>query len=272
MDHKLKLSVVSRSSDPTRYQRLVGSLLYASINTRPDISIAVKQLSKHLLSHDATHIDAAKRVFRYIKGTISAGLLVPSNLNLTNIRIFTDADWAQDIPSRRSTTGLLFLIDNFPVDYYCREQKSVSLSTFEAEMFAISQATRVVTHYRYLLTELHVIPSNFTFPVHSDSESAIAALMQPDAKAPSKHIDIRIKYLQQKIVRKEIMLSHVRTKDNYADFLTKPLQWEIFHPLTSPYIHSVPGSTPPPTGTSLRSGDENQNNSHTGSLVLRTLT
>jgi hypothetical protein len=226
-------------ANPKEYQELVGSLIHASTYTHPDISYTTKELSKHLLAHDKTHFDAVKRCFRYLKGVKHTGLFA-SRKGKFQIDIYVDADWASDKDTRRSTSGMVMLVDNMVVAYSSKEQKSVALSTCEAELFAISQAIRLVGYLRQVLLELKIITKDYCFTIYSDSQSAIALLKNESAQIPAKHIDLRLKYIQEKLVRGEVELIYIPSADNLADICTKPLGIDSHTRLTSRLLRSLP--------------------------------
>jgi hypothetical protein len=211
-----------RNSDPTLYQQMVGSLIYASSNTRFDIAYATKEAARHLLGHGKPHFDMVKRIFRYLSGTKNQALFTPWDGPFI-ITVYCDADWASDRVSRRSTTGVLIKIDSMVIAFYSKEQKSVSLSTCEAELYALSQAVRLVGYFRCLLLELRLIPHDYCFVIQCDSQSAINLVNNDAAQIPAKHIDIRLKYLQEQVARGRIKIVYVNTKDNDSDICTKAL-------------------------------------------------
>ncbi|CAK5265853.1 unnamed protein product, partial [Mycena citricolor] len=86
------------------YQNMIGSLLYAAITTRPDISFAVQTLSQFNTNPGPEHLTAVKRVFRYLRGTINLGITYYSDL-ASALELFSDADWGSNPDSRRSITG-----------------------------------------------------------------------------------------------------------------------------------------------------------------------
>jgi len=93
-------------------QELVGSLLYLATGTRPDISVAVGQLTRHVSASAMEHLAAAKTVLRYLKGTASLGLTYGSAAAMGG---YSDADYAGDLDTRRSTTGYVFTFNGAAV-------------------------------------------------------------------------------------------------------------------------------------------------------------
>ena len=101
------------------YQSIIGSLMFAMVGTRPDIAYAVSVLSRFSLNPSQAHIQAARRVLRYLNGTINLGINYgggkPTNdLEHLNIRCYTDADWGGYLETRRSTSGYICMINGGP--------------------------------------------------------------------------------------------------------------------------------------------------------------
>ncbi|XP_020696003.1 uncharacterized protein LOC110109328 [Dendrobium catenatum] len=125
-------------SDPTTYRRVTGSLQYLTL-TRPDIAHAVNVLSQHL--HDPTpqHTYLLKRLLRYIKGSVKLGLpILPGPLTLST---YSDADWAGDPNTRKSTTGHCTFLGNTLISWTVKKQNTVSRSSTESEYRALAAAT-----------------------------------------------------------------------------------------------------------------------------------
>ena len=126
------------------YRELVGALMYLSVCTRPDITHAASYLSQFNNCYDSDHWTAAKRVLRYLKGTRDVGLIYGKTSDpLTG---FVDADWANCEIDRKSYTGFVFILAGCPISWESRKQRTVALSSMEAEYMAISDATKEATH------------------------------------------------------------------------------------------------------------------------------
>jgi hypothetical protein len=127
--------------DPTEYQAIVGSLMYAALGTRPDIAYAVAALSRYNSRPSTVHLTAAKRVLRYLKTTKTAKLYYSTN-GVTELHGYTDADWAGDSADRKSQGGYTFIMGGAAVSWQSRKQPLIALSTLEAEYIACSDAVR----------------------------------------------------------------------------------------------------------------------------------
>ena len=213
---------LEKTEDPSLYQQTVGTLIHTAVYARPDVAFAVKELSQHMTSHSEIHHQAANRVMMYLNTTKYHALFAKKTKEF-KIEIYTDADWAGNPVTRRSTTGFIAMVNGMIVTYYSRDQKSVSLSTCEAELYAISNALRLVTYLRGLLLEMNMIDETYEFEIQSDSKAAIALCQDDAGMSPQKHIDIRLKYIQEKIKSGMCKLVHVNGSLNLADIFTKPL-------------------------------------------------
>ena len=145
----LKL-IASESVDATLYRQLIGSLMYL-VNTRPDLSFAVNTLSQFMVEPRRVHWIVAKHVLRYIAGTMDYGL---HYVRGDGVRLVGYSDWAGCASDRKSTSGCCFGLGSVIVSWFSRKQKSVALSSAEAEYMAASQASYEAIWLRKLLVGL----------------------------------------------------------------------------------------------------------------------
>ena len=137
-----KLSDDEEAFDLKLYQQAIGCLTYASTATRPDIATAVGILSQFMSNPSKQHWVGVKRILRYIRGTSNFGLKFSADDKEPLIYGYSDADWAGDIETRRSTSGYVFQIGNSTISWCSRKQSSVAKSSTEAEYIALSFATQ----------------------------------------------------------------------------------------------------------------------------------
>ena len=212
---------VSAKVDKSLYQSLVGSLLYAAVATRPDIGQSVSAVSKYSSDPTMAHLTAAKRVLRYLKGTMDLGLTYKkSDGNV--LKAYSDSDWAGDQDDRHSTSGYVSVLSGGAVNWLSKKQASVALSTAEAEYIALSAATQEVIWLRRLLEDFGVNMSLST-EVLEDNQGAIAISKNPVRHNRTKHIDIRYHFIREAVEDGTVRLTYCPTKDMVADILTKPL-------------------------------------------------
>lgn len=115
MDSHLKLREDTGDclSDPSDYQQLIGKLIYLTL-TRPDISFPIHVLSKFMHKPTTAHLQAAKRILRYLLGTLNQGILLASSSTAT-LTAYCDSDWAGCPNTRRSTSGFCVLLGHSPI-------------------------------------------------------------------------------------------------------------------------------------------------------------
>lgn len=204
----------------TPYREAVGSLLYLTTTTRPDIAYAVSQVAQHSENPNKTHWTAVKRILAYLKGTSRHGLCFTkgSRRPLTG---FTDADYAGDVSTRRSTTGSLFLFNDGPISWCSRRQTCVALSTTEAEFVAASETVKEAVWLRRFFKEIGMEIG--PLPIMCDNQSAIRLVKNPEFHQRTKHIDVRYYFIRGSQEADEIDISYVETERQLADILTKPL-------------------------------------------------
>jgi hypothetical protein len=136
---------------------------------------------------------------------------------------YSDADWAGDIDTQRSTTGFVVMLNNGAVAWKSRRQPTVALSTMESEYMALTEATKELKWIKTLLTELDCKSNIDATDLFSDSQSAIALAKNPVSHARAKHIDIRHHFVREAIDDKIIWVQYIPTAEMTADSLTKAL-------------------------------------------------
>ena len=134
---KLQIDGDEKEVDPTLYKQIVGSLRYLC-NTRPDIAYCVGLISRFMEKPKTPHFLAAKRILRYVKGTLDLGILYPYSQKNIEGEVFgySDSDWCGDKDDRKSTTGYVFKFGTSPISWCSKKQSVVALSTCEAEYIA----------------------------------------------------------------------------------------------------------------------------------------
>jgi hypothetical protein len=211
--------------DPTYFKSLVGSLRYLTC-TRPDILYGVGLVSRYMETPDQSHLFAAKRILRYIKGTHSDGLFYQSGGDL-NLAGYSDSDWGRDLDERKSTTGFVFFIGDTAFTWTSKKQAIVTLSSCEAEYVAANSAVCHAIWLRNVLKHLG-FPQEVPTEIYVDNRSAIALAKNPTHHERSKHIDTRYHFIREHVKAKEVELVSCRTHDQAADIFTKPLKHEAF--------------------------------------------
>jgi hypothetical protein len=225
------------------YRQVVGTLIYASISTRPDISYAVNEVARYMADPGPLHWNAVKMILRYLNGTRDTGLTFGGNGDSPPVlQAYTDADWAGDVDTRRSTTGYIFLLNSAPISWSSRRQRTVALSTMEAEYMSLSSAAQEVIALGRLMTALriHVVRP---VPIRVDNQAAIAFADDPTNPSRARHIDIRRHFAREVAAAGMIRVVFCPTAEMIADIMTKSLPRPLFQRLSILLgLHSL-GST-----------------------------
>ncbi|XP_021990999.1 uncharacterized mitochondrial protein AtMg00810-like [Helianthus annuus] len=214
------VSTGSPFSDPTLYRSLVGALQYLTI-TRPDHSYAVNQASQFLHAPTDQHFQSVKRILRYVKGTMSYGLIFKRSKR-TTILGYSDADWAQCIETRRSTYGYSIFLGGNLVSWSAKKQPTVSRSSCESEYRAMANTAAEIIWVTHLLRELHALPSDRP-TLLCDNRSALFMTQNPVSHKRAKHIDLDYHFVWELVMSGKLYTRFVPTKLQLADIFTKSL-------------------------------------------------
>ena len=203
------------------FQSIIGSLMYAMIQTRPDIAFAVCFLSRFLSNLTTAHIQAAYRVLRYLRHTKTLGVTYHGKEK--GFKGCSDSDWGADIDTRSSTSRYLFFLYGGVITQKTGRQKTVALSSTEAEYYGLSNATREALWLRSLLQSLGYDEGRDPVVIEGDNQGSLALTENPEFHQRTKHIDIKHHFLRQEVGEKRVAFSYVETTKLAADGLTKSL-------------------------------------------------
>ena len=179
--------------DQKRYQSAVGTLLYFSTATRPDITYAVSNVPKYSAKPTKQHWTAVKQIMRYLKGTSNYGLVYSKDEQQECVS-FSDADWGGDLDNRKSTSGYLFKLSGAAISWRSKKQTCVALLTAEAEYMALASAAQEAMWLQQITTDLRMRPTGVTV-IYKDNQSAISMAKNPQFHGQSKHIAIKYHFV-----------------------------------------------------------------------------
>ncbi|XP_074337614.1 secreted RxLR effector protein 161-like [Apium graveolens] len=188
-------------------------------------------ISRYMEKPTMLHQHAAKRILRYIKGTLEYGLVYTKNSSNNKLSGYSDSDLAGHVDDGRSTGGMAFYLNESLVTWVSQKQRCVALSTCEAEFMVATAAACQTIWLRNLLEQItsrrvgHVV-------LYIDNKSAIDLAKIPVFYGGSKHIDIGYHFIRQCVERGEIVIKHVST-DLQRDTLTKALATVKFERIRS---------------------------------------
>ncbi|SGZ30839.1 BQ5605_C046g12241 [Microbotryum silenes-dioicae] len=210
------------------YLQAIGSLLYISLGTRPDIAFAVSYLSRFANNPGRRHWIAVKHVLRYLRATYRDELLYARGpAKVTGVVGYSDANWGACVDTSISTMGYVFYLAGAAVSWSSKRQTRVADSTTDAEYLALSHAGKEAIYLTQLLSELHVSPIAAAH-IFTDNKAAAAVAHDPVRTSGTRHIRLREHFVRDMVNRGDISLSHVGTADMVADVFTKALGPKIF--------------------------------------------
>ena len=212
MEEKFKLSRDSEAEevDPTHYRRLVGSLHY------------LVHTGRAWHSRMAEHLQAIKRILRYMTGMLDHGLHYKRAPGAMRFIGYCDNALVGDVDTSKSTSGTMFFLGGCLVCWQSTKQKVVALSSCEAEYIAAASAATQALWLSRLLGELRGSKADVV-ELKVDSKSALALAKNPIFHGRSKHIWIKYHFIRDCLEDGSIKADHIPTTDQLADILTKSL-------------------------------------------------
>jgi Reverse transcriptase (RNA-dependent DNA polymerase) len=208
-----------------KYQTVIGSLLYLMLGTRPDIAFAVIKMSQFSANPSQEHLDKAMYIMRYLVGTQDYSI-VYDGVKAEGLIAYTDSDWAADQIKRRSTTGYFATLAGGIICWQSRLQKTVALSSTEAEYMALSDTSRQIKWIQSIFSELGFALK--AIPICADNQGSIFIGSNPVQERRTKHIDIRYHYVRECIEEGDVSVVFIEGKENPADMFTKNLGATLF--------------------------------------------
>nr|GEU48886.1 hypothetical protein [Tanacetum cinerariifolium] len=215
---KLDEDPYGKAVDPTRYHRMVVTLMYLTASG-PDLTFAVCMCARYQAKPTEKHLHAVKRIFKYLKGTINRGIWYPEDSSIALIA-YADADHVGCQDTRRSTSEIMQLLGDRLVSWSSKRQKSVAISNTEAEYIASSGCCAQVLWMRSWLTDYGLGFNKI--PMYCDNKSAIALCCYNVQHSRSKHIDIRFYFIKEQVENGVVELYFVNTKYQLATSSLKP--------------------------------------------------
>jgi hypothetical protein len=214
------------------------------VTTRPDIAYSLGECSRYMSNPGPEHYKALDYIWKYLIGTKDYSLTYKGS-TIPILIGYSDSDWGGDYPTRRSTTGYLFTFNNTAISWSSKLQKTIALSSCEAEYMALKETIKEYTWLKLLLNQLSSITATSSTAtttikdiytnsiLFTDSQSAIQLAKNPEYHARTKHIDIQYHYVRDNILNGFINLKYIPTDQQLADGLTKPLDYTKFRTYTN---------------------------------------
>ncbi|GJQ70283.1 hypothetical protein Trydic_g22722 [Trypoxylus dichotomus] len=219
------------------YREVVGSLLYASCKTRPDLACAVNYESSFVEHPKKLDVTNVKRTLRYLNGSTSGGIKYVSGADTELSEAFCDSGFAGCEDTRRSTSGYIIMFCGGPIAWCSRRQPIVSLSSTEAEFITAAECTKELRYLKCLISE--ILNAQVKVRLNVDNQSAIKLIKNGVFNKRNKHIDVRYKFISEKIQNKDILVEYCPIDRQLADMFTKALNKNQFKRLRNEIMYYV---------------------------------
>ncbi|KAJ1603993.1 hypothetical protein NDA14_003418 [Ustilago hordei] len=258
-------TLVASAAQQKEYLVIVGKLLWVANSTRPDLSLTMGVLARHMREPSQEHYQAAQRVLCYLESTRQVGLVYRVSGSQEPLVAHSDANWASDATiQRRSTSGSVALVYGNPVAWKSATQKCVSLSAVEAEFIAATEATHEVLFLKQLLRSIGIATGTPT--VYSDNTGCIQVSKDPAQHWKLKHIDTKYHFVRNNVQEGRVQIKYIDTTRNLADVLTKPIGRQAMQQARSGLHLQIPaavyGTGSPSYATVLKNGGHTLKQQH----------
>jgi hypothetical protein len=218
-----KIEASSQLENSTVYRKMIGQLLYVSGRfVLADISAVVSILSQKLSSPTTADLTEVKRIFKYLKGPSILKLQVSGVKCDSSLKGFVDANWGESRADRKSNTGYIFKLNGGTISWASRKQKTIALSSTEAEYIALAEASQELIWLRRLCCDFNCKQNDAT-TINVDNQSCMKLVENEKFSNRSKHIDIKYHFVRDLYQEGVVSLKYCSTESNTADILTKPL-------------------------------------------------
>ena len=238
-----------------KYRNATGELIFALITCRADIAFPVIKLTQYNSYPAKSHYEAVKKVYRYLNATISEGLTfwrprpdnslpkskypipekdthnlhIPPESNSCNTAYgYTDSDLAADTKTRKSVSGVTIIFGGAAVVYKTILQRTIALSSTEAEFYALTEAGKLVLYIRHVLKDLDLEQQDAT-TIYEDNRGCLQMTKALKPTKRTRHVDSRFFAILHWVHTDQIDVKKIDTADNASDVLTKATGRIIFY-------------------------------------------
>ena len=209
------------------YRQIVGSILYLSNGTRPDISFSTGQLARFMSKPNSYHLSMAKHLLKYLRRTRSLGITYRPDKNTQQWEAWSDATWGTE-SDKKSFQGYTVIWNGGAVTWSATRQKSTAQSSMEAEIMAASEGAKEMAWMEKIATDTATTITH-TPILRVDNEAAVELAKTTKFHNRAKHIDIRHFFVRDDMVAEgRLKVVHVAGTEQTADVLTKALAWDKF--------------------------------------------
>lgn len=197
--------------------------MYIMLGSRPDICFAISYFSQFQDCATDTHFNHLIRVLKYLN--IAKDFILTYDRSKSNValEIYSDADWANCVETRRSISGGCGLVFGNLVSWFSRKQSSVTLSSTESELISLCEGVKEEIWLKRLLADLGVTVMNNCI-IYEDNQSVLKLIKMSNwTSKRSKHVDMQYRFIVEKFVNRDFIFKYVMSNQQLADILTKSL-------------------------------------------------
>ena len=223
-EHGLKTTEEKEEMTKIPYREAVGALMCTSTMTRPDISSAVRSVAKFCENPGMAHWKAVAKILQFVRRTPERGIIYGGDGNGRAVmRVFVDLGHATCLDTRRSTSGGAVLLGGGAISWFSGAQVTTAEGTSEAEYVAMSEIVKEVQLSRQI--KAFIMPALKSNPVDivEDNQGAIKTANDRHSSKRARHIDIKHHLIRDAVNEGKVRVTYVKTEDQHADVLTKPL-------------------------------------------------
>jgi len=220
----------ANDKERTLYQQKIGSILFSAVASRPDIAFAIARLSRFNQNPGPIHHQAADRLILFLYKTRFHCIKYGHESTASSLVVASDASFADNSLDRKSSQGFAIKLFGGLVAWRANKQDTVTTSSTEAELLALSQTTKEAIYMSRLLVALR-LEIDEPLTIKCDNRQTICLLVEQSARLQTKlrHVDIHSHWLRQEVQRGSIHIQWQETKQMMADGLTKALGRQPFN-------------------------------------------
>jgi len=218
-------NIGGRGASPNTYGEAIGSVLWPTVVSRPDVAYAVRILLQFIQNPGPDHWEALKRVIIYLQTTKTLWLTFRGKSKQL-VEGFCDADWASQ-KHRHSISGYSFYFGQEAIAWSSKKQHIIALSSTEAEYIMQTHATKEALWLWGFISKIRE-PQQGLITVNCDNQGAIALSKDNKFHSWTKHIDLWYHFIREAVKDDKITFTYILTEENVSDIFTKALTWLKF--------------------------------------------
>ena len=221
----------------------VGMLLYLVKHSRPDIANATRELAKVMDGATKGQLKELHRAIKFVLDTADQGLKMKPRQQTGlespwELNAYCDSDYSGDVDTRRSVTGFIVYVMDCPISWKSKSQRSVTLSSTEAEYVAISEVCAAIMFIKQIV-EFVGVSVKKPIIINVDNVGAIYLANSATTSNRTKHVDTRYHFVREHVVDGIVEIVFVKSANNTADVFTKNVSGDLFAKHTAKMVEKT---------------------------------